>query len=539
MPPAHWLCLLLTFLLSATGRAADGPAAKPKPDARYGNVLYRTPDRAAWTLTGQPNRRVFAATVPAGEFCRLTVFGGDKLEGDFTMAFERAVTAVLRELDAGAIERDGRPQASKAMEGFDVLQRVIVARNGARTTCHWFLAGHPGDRFDLIAYQASSEALFQQHHPAAVEFFTSVKLANSLAAPPLLAEARAAAVPRPAVPPRTPSPRFGPLAVGDRVEVPWAGGWTPGTVLNIEGLTYFVHFGAESDGGKYDDFFTLNLLRPPDGPRTYAETFRGTLPDPEGGPLDLGAEVEYENGRWLRARVARRLGERYVLFGDKPGVVTERWVSLDRIRLVGATAALAAARPAAQRQPARTADIRAGDLVEARPRRGFWGALTVLAQNGASYFVKIGPDSGLSLRGWVDLSHMRPVGAKEPFAPEDLKFFVGRWRMSGDSFQNLISRKTSGNRVTETYENNRGAGQDAGAVEIRADGTYVLTATVVFHDGKGRWERNPNQDEGGILLRGADGKGEKDGLMTNHQDGFSYFQGAIRGPGKWCTRIAN
>lgn len=338
--------------------------------------------------------------------------------------------------------------------------------------------------------------------------------------------------------PATARPAFGPLQVGAHVEVPWAGGWVPGVVTHIEGLTYFVHFGSEDDQGKNDDFFTLNLVRPAGGPKTYAETFRGTAPDPDGGPIALGAEVEYDTGgRWQRMRVARKLGELYVVFDDQPGKVTELWARPDQLRQPGDTKPLGTVRPT-PRKPAAIADIRPGDLVDAKPRRGFWGTpLTVLAREGQSYFVKIGPNSGLSMRGWVDLSHMRPVGAKDPFAAEDLKFFVGQWRLTGDSFQTLVDRKVSGGKVTETYQNNSGAGKGAGGITINADGTYQLEGTVVHHDGKGRWERNPNQDEGGILLRGADGKGDKDCLMTNHQDGYGYLQGAIRGPGKWCTRV--
>ena len=139
-------------------------------------------------------------------------------------------------------------------------------------------------------------------------------------------------------------------------------------------------------------------------------------------------------------------------------------------------------------------------------------------------------------RLYADMA-LRAVGAKDPFQPEDLSFFVGRWSLTGDSFQNLIDRRVSGGKVTETYQNNSGSGQGAGGIVINADGTYQLSKTAVFHDGKGRWERNTDQDEGGILLRGADGTGENDCLVTNHLDGFGYLQGAIRGPGKWCTRV--
>jgi hypothetical protein len=531
-------CCVFFHLVSA-GLAAEPAAAKPVPDARFGNVLYRTPDRAAWTPTDAADRRVFSAKVPPPDFCTLTVFTGGKLEGEFTAAFERAVAASLRE-HAAKLERDGGVQTGTSAEGFPVLQRTVVAEAPEFHTYHWFLAANSGGRFDLIAFEASSEEMFKRYGEAAADFFYSVKMANSLPKPaPVAADvavARPAAAPRETAAAPAAAAAFGPIKVGDRVEIPWAGGWVPGIVQNVEGLTYFVRYADGKSDGAHDDFFTLNLIRPPGGPKTFAETFRDTAPDPDGGPLPLGGDVEYYDGRWLRARIARRLGEQYVVFTDQPGTVTEKWVMPDQIRRVGDTSPLSATRPA-PRKPATAADIRPGDLVEAKPRKGFWGQLTVLTRSGDSYFVKIGPNSGLSMRGWVDLSHMRPVGAKDPFAAEDLSFFVGRWRLTGDSFQIMVDRKVSGGKVTETYENNSGAGRDAGGIVINANGTYQLSNTVVYHDGQGRWERNPNQDEGGILLRGADDKGQKDCLMTNHLDGYGYLQGSIRGPGKWCTRV--
>jgi hypothetical protein len=528
-----WLALLCALAFPAFAASAEA-AAKPAPDARFANVLYRTPDPAVWKMSDQNGRRTFSAPLPPPDFCTLTIFPGHPLQGSFADAFDQAIRENLAELKSSEIVRDGGVQSSKAMEGFDVLQRLIVAEGPGFHTAHWFLAGNSGGRFDLIAFQASSEEMYQHYGPAAVEFFTSVKLANSLGEAPALPAAAPAAAAKPR---STNAPQFGPVSVGDRVEIPWGGGWVPGVVRNVEGLMYFVHYLRDKDEETHDDFFAPNLVRPAGGEKTYAELFHGTMPDPEGGPIDLGATVEYYDGRWQPARVARRLGDRYVVFTDKAGYVTERWVTADQLRAPGSTTPYLAAPPPPPRRPTAAAAIRVGDLVEAHPRHGFWGPLTVVAQAGTAYFVKVGPDSGLSMRGWVDLSHMRPVGAKDPFQEEDLGFFVGHWGLTGVSFQNLIDRKVSGHTVTETYQNNSGAGQKAGDLVIRKDGTYELRNTVVYHDGKGRWERNPNQDEGGILLRGADGKGDQDCLVTNHQDGYAYLQGSIRGPGKWCTRL--
>jgi hypothetical protein len=279
-------------------------------------------------------------------------------------------------------------------------------------------------------------------------------------------------------------------------------------------------------------------VRPPGGPRTFAELNPdATAPDPMGGPIAIGAVVTYSDWRGTTTgRVARRLGDRYAVFANTPGKVTEVWLTPDNLKVPGAAAPLAPARAYHQPTPQTIAEIRAGDMVEARPRN-FWGQYTVLAVDGARYYVKLGPDTGLSQRGWVGLWQMRPVGGKELFQPEDLNFFVGAWRLSGDSFQNLVDRRVSGSSVTETYQNNSEAGQKAGSLVIKVDGTYELKKTVVYHDGRGHWERNPNLNEGGIILLGADGKdGNLDAIVTNHHDGFAYFQGSFRGPGKWCTR---
>jgi len=68
-------------------------------------------------------------------------------------------------------------------------------------------------------------------------------------------------------------------------------------------------------------------------------------------------------------------------------------------------------------------------------------------------------------------------------------------------------------------------------VTIKADGTYVLSKTVVYRDDKpGKWIRNPDQSEGGILLKDGEAEG-KDLLVTPYPLGI-YLQGSLRGPGK-------
>jgi hypothetical protein len=67
------------------------------------------------------------------------------------------------------------------MEGFPVLQWILVAQTNQFHTAHWFLAANSGGRFDLIAFQTSGEETYKLYGPDATAFFFSVKMANSLA----------------------------------------------------------------------------------------------------------------------------------------------------------------------------------------------------------------------------------------------------------------------------------------------------------------------------------------------------------------------
>ena len=64
------------------------------------------------------------------------------------------------------------------------------------------------------------------------------------------------------------SQAVGPLKVGDPVELSYGGKWQPGTVTYAEGLMYFVHWGSESDQGRFDRFYHLPELRKPGSTQT-------------------------------------------------------------------------------------------------------------------------------------------------------------------------------------------------------------------------------------------------------------------------------
>lgn len=332
----------------------------------------------------------------------------------------------------------------------------------------------------------------------------------------------------------------GPLKVGDAVEVTYGGKWQPGTVTAAEGLTYFVHWGTPADNGKFDRFYQLHELRLPGAPQTLAAAYHDATPDPAGGPLAIGEAVEAEfTTRWAAARVVRRLGaDRYVVIPDDVSQVAytnEAWVGLDKLRKRGTTQPLGAA-PAAPAKPTKLAEVHAGDRVEAWRRGGYgWMESKVMAIDPAGrFYVQTAADS--SARGWVPPVHMRAVGSTERFEPERLEQFVGEWRLSGDAFFTTRSSVNKGDHIEKTMELNSGAGQDAGRLSIRPDGTYTLSKTAIYRDDKpGQWVRNPDQGEGGILLKDAESDG-KDCCVTPYPGGGIYLQGSLRGPGKIGTK---
>lgn len=159
------------------------PPAKTKPDARFGNVLFKTPDAAQWTRHEEQGRVDFSTQLPPPDFCMLTIFPGSKLSGDFKQVFDEAVARELARRGTGKIQKDSGVQESKAAEGYPVLQRTLVCEGKDVTrTIHWFVAGHSRDRFDMLAFQTSGEEHYQRRGAEAVTFLTSVKLANSLPA---------------------------------------------------------------------------------------------------------------------------------------------------------------------------------------------------------------------------------------------------------------------------------------------------------------------------------------------------------------------
>ncbi|HTI99970.1 MAG TPA: sialidase family protein [Dongiaceae bacterium] len=168
---------LLGFSLTSFAQPAPD---KPKPDAQFGNWLFKTPDPKIWKRTEQNGNLVFAVDEPAGDFCTLTLFADAPAGADFAQQFDTAVAADQKAKDTVKIEADTGAKPGKATEGFDVLTRSLRAETSALHTFHLYIAGHSGAQFNLAAFQTTSEESWKQYGAQASQFLLSLKLANSL-----------------------------------------------------------------------------------------------------------------------------------------------------------------------------------------------------------------------------------------------------------------------------------------------------------------------------------------------------------------------
>jgi hypothetical protein len=172
------LCLGPFFLASIT--EAQPSPTKPQPDSQFGNWLYQKPDPTAWTRSENNGNLIFSASEPPGDYCTITLFAGAAANGDFTQQFSAAVAADQQAKGTVQTEADSGPKAGKSVEGYDVLSRSLRSVTSSLHTYHMYVAGHSGDRFDLAAFQTTSEQSWKQYGPQASQLLLSLKLANSL-----------------------------------------------------------------------------------------------------------------------------------------------------------------------------------------------------------------------------------------------------------------------------------------------------------------------------------------------------------------------
>ncbi len=163
--------LLLLVLVVSSGLADEAP----QPDARLGNVMWRAPDPAVWTTTLDNGWVVFRAAVPEGQSVVLRVAPGSALLGEFRGQFDRWVG---QDLKGSVITARGEPLAQTSQSGYPLLRQAVTSIGPGGVTFRWYLGLNPGDRFEMLAYAASNEALYQGWAPRAVELINTIRFVN-------------------------------------------------------------------------------------------------------------------------------------------------------------------------------------------------------------------------------------------------------------------------------------------------------------------------------------------------------------------------
>ena len=248
---------LMTSLICLPAPAA-APAEKPRPDARFGNWLYKTPDPAKWKRSEKDGQLVFSIDLPPGDFCTLTLFPGGNAQGEFAKQFDAAIAADQKEKGTIKIDADGGAQATKSAEGFDVLTRSMTCENSTLHTLHFYLAGHSGDRFDIAAFQTSGDETWKLYGQEASNFLFSLKLANSLDAATIAKLLGPGAAPTDVAAKQAAAGKST-YRIGDSLEVNWHGTWYKAVVRKIDGGNYFIHYEAFADS--WDEWVGPDLIR--------------------------------------------------------------------------------------------------------------------------------------------------------------------------------------------------------------------------------------------------------------------------------------
>lgn len=206
--------LLLLVLVVSSGLAEEAP----RPDARLGNVMWRSPDPAVWTTTLDDGWVVFRAMVPDGQSVVLRVAPGFESAGEFRGQFDRWVE---RDLKGTVVTARLEPVAQTSQSGYPMLRQSVTGLGPGGATFRWYLGLNPGDRFEMVACAASSDALFQGWAPRVVELINTIRFVN-LAGELVPAGTEPTATAQPAAPPPAPAaaPPTAPAPAGPPPKAP-------------------------------------------------------------------------------------------------------------------------------------------------------------------------------------------------------------------------------------------------------------------------------------------------------------------------------
>jgi hypothetical protein len=161
------LCVLL--------HAATVACAQRARADQFGNISFKPP--AGWQRTEQGGALLLVPPdLPSGQSCVLIVLPGEELRGDFRAAFDAARTALQR---GERLISEGDVSAERNANGFDTLSALALTEDQTgQRTYRFYLAAHPGARFEMFVFAATNDELLKRYVPVFKDFVSSVSFAN-------------------------------------------------------------------------------------------------------------------------------------------------------------------------------------------------------------------------------------------------------------------------------------------------------------------------------------------------------------------------
>jgi hypothetical protein len=121
---------------------------------------------------------------------------------------------------------------------------------------------------------------------------------------------------------------------GSRVEAKWGEFWKEGTIIEVKGTQYKVHF--DGYGSVYDDWFTATQLKTLDTKKVEDKTSNPGQNTAREFVAGSKVEIDYF-GRWYSGYVMEVKGDQYKIHYDGYGDNWDTWVTKEKLRAVGSS----------------------------------------------------------------------------------------------------------------------------------------------------------------------------------------------------------
>ena len=171
----RWRPLLLAGLLTTLLVTLGGSAHA----ATFGNYIYTLPP--GWTQSQQNGSLILTPpNLKAGERASVRLTPGSVLQGDLSAWF----TAQMQSYNAGAkVVTQTSIQSQTDSNGQPLLASVAVVHVNGQPEWRFFIAGHPGNRAEMLVISTSSYDTFTVHQDELSAFSDKLEFATAGGAP--------------------------------------------------------------------------------------------------------------------------------------------------------------------------------------------------------------------------------------------------------------------------------------------------------------------------------------------------------------------